>query len=213
MEKSIIVSCHDIVYPFTSNPGGCALRLHPPEHKGGGKTWPAPLFCTQGKSRCEPNSGSVRSNRSVPAVIHCFAVSSDSLAFAGSCGYRRFLPEVAPQVNWAITQSLRQGRGGPRPRSSDRQSALRFFRPPPERREGFPFGVDWVEGVAFEQFTVFHDINDGVGVVNVVEGILVKDHQIGQFAGFNGAEILRVAHGFGTPNRGGTKHIHVGGAS
>ncbi len=40
-------------------------------------------------------------------------------------------------------------------------------------------GVDLVEGVAFEELAVFHYVLDGVGVVNVVEGIFVEDDEIG----------------------------------
>jgi hypothetical protein len=66
----------------------------------------------------------------------------------------------------------------------ERRYGLGFFGPPPEGAEGFLFGVDFVEGVAFEEFAIFHHVVDGVGVVNVVEGIFIKDDEIGELAGF-----------------------------
>ena len=74
-------------------------------------------------------------------------------------------------------------------------------------------GVDLVEGVAVEEFAVFHYVLDGVGVVDVVEGIFVEDDEVGQFAGLDGAEVLREAHGFGAAKGGGAKDVQVGSAA
>jgi hypothetical protein len=52
-----------------------------------------------------------------------------------------------------------------------------LFVPPPQGGKRLLFGVDFIEGVAFEELAVFH-VFDRVGVANVVERILVEHHKV-----------------------------------
>ena len=88
-----------------------------------------------------------------------------------------------------------------------------FFVPPPEGGEGFLGGVDFVQGAAFEKFSVFHDVLNAICVVDVVERILVEHDQVGKFARFDGAEVRCEADRFSAMNGGGFEDLEIRNAS
>ena len=73
----------------------------------------------------------------------------------------------------------------------------------------FLFRPDLVEGVAVVENTVFHDIADLAAVVDVFEGVLVKDDEIGDFADFDGTEVFLDAEGFGSHDCRRLEDFHI----
>jgi len=61
---------------------------------------------------------------------------------------------------------------------------------PVVRAEGLSLRPDFVEGVGVIECAGFHDHSDVRGVVDVVEGVGVEDHQIGELANLERAQIF-----------------------
>src|SRR5262245_55639862 len=77
--------------------------------------------------------------------------------------------------------------------------------PPPEAGQGLAVGPGPVEGVAVEELAVLHHVSDRVGVVDVLEGILGQDDEVGELARLEAAEVLGVADGLGAVQGGGAE--------
>src|SRR2546429_4474439 len=78
---------------------------------------------------------------------------------------------------------------------------LRMVRPPPERPCRLFDRPNLVQGIAFEQFPVFHYVANACRILNVLQRILAQDHKVSQFSRFDTPQILRQANGFRTIQR------------
>ena len=68
--------------------------------------------------------------------------------------------------------------------------------PEPQRLKFFLLRPYLIQGVALEEFAIFHDPANGVRVVNVLEGIFVEDQQGRRACRLDRAKIIRPAEIF-----------------
>ena len=78
----------------------------------------------------------------------------------------------------------------------------------------FLFGPDpSSECVPVIEDAVFHDVTDLAAVVDVVQGVLVENDEVGDLADLDGAEVFLDAEGFGADDGGGPEGFHISKAA